>query len=100
MTLDLRMYDVWEEGDGAYYAPRFTVMVVRSARRSMPQYRKDVAVIITDTACSCIADHMADEFRPTAPSPPYHRSWAEGSGDGVQWGEAHPPCGQRYTCRR
>jgi hypothetical protein len=103
-VLHLRMYDQWSEEDGQdgipYYSPRFVVLVVRTAIYCIPHDLLDNTVITPITDCACIADHMAEELRPTAPPPHYPRPWAEGSGEGVRWGEAHPPCGQRYTYRR
>ena len=69
---------------------------------NMPPDLTDISVITTGIACTCIADHMAVELQPTAPPLHYIRPLrgAGGSGEGVPWGEAAPPCGQRYMCRR
>ena len=55
----------------------------------MQHGRLDITVITTSTACKCIADHMVDELRPTAPSPHYLRPKGEGSEEMVQLSAIH-----------
>ena len=54
MVIHLRWYDTWSEEDGwegiPYYAPRFSIVVVRSAAiPCMPHDRLDITVITTST---------------------------------------------------
>jgi hypothetical protein len=82
------MYDTWSEEDledgVQYYEPRYVVVVVRMAMQCMPQDLSGNIVIIAGTHCMCIADHMVEELRPTAPPSHYPRPWGEGSGEGVR----------------
>jgi hypothetical protein len=80
LVMHLRYWDVWEEADGwdgiPPYEPRYMVIVVRSAIQCMPQHLSDDIVITPGTDCTCIADHMVDEFRPLHP---LHTTFALGA---------------------